>query len=184
MKNSFFMFFLAGIALFALQSCQKAERVAALVEKTVNATLKVNESYTFTLPSNQSDDPYQITTQASHSSISELGKNTAGDMVYNYTPALDFAGTDMVVITTVEETHTGTCGNHDGHHDGEHHDDGDSTHVDGEHHDDGDSTHVDGEHHDGLDLFHHHGHHQDEAETEMKITLNLTIAGKTQGVVK
>ncbi len=167
MKNSFFMLFLAGITLFALQSCQKAETVAALVEKTVNATLKVNESYTFTLPSNQSDEPYQITTQASHSSISELGKNTAGDMVYNYTPALDFVGTDRVVITTPEETENGHCGNQDG----------DSTHVEGEHHGGG--------HHGGGHLLGHHGHHdKDEAETEMKITINLTIAGKNQGVVK
>lgn len=159
MKKSIFMFAFAGLVLAIMPSCQK-EKVNAVVTKTVDATLKVNETYTFTLPAQEGDDAYEITTQASHYTVSKVGLDATGaNMVYEYTPALDFVGTDQVVITTTEEEHTGEhhggmCGNKAPHPQG---------------------ANI-------LHLPHPHHHHHHDAEEQLEITINLTI--ESSGDVK
>ena len=91
----------------------------------INVNLKYGETYTYTLPSNQSDDPYAITQQATHYTSSELNTNNT---VYTYVAAQSVAATpytDSVTIANVEETHTGhpsgvgTCSGSGHHHENE-----------------------------------------------------------------
>ncbi|MEY4925806.1 MAG: hypothetical protein RI894_242 [Bacteroidota bacterium] len=101
----------AAISALSLQSCGKVEVERDPIALTENVTLKANEKYTFTLPENTSDDAFSIATQAAHFSVSELGKDAAGKMIYQYTPATNYKGSDMVVISNPEEKH-GQGGQH------------------------------------------------------------------------
>lgn len=113
------LFLSLGVAFMLTQSCNKPrlEKEETVVKQTIDATINSNEMYTFTLPANTSDDPFEITTQASHFRISELGVNADGAAIYQYTPETDYVGTDVVVVANVEEKH-GDCGN--GHPQGNH----------------------------------------------------------------
>ena len=143
MKKSFLVLALASSIMFVLQSCRKMDFKKDHEEKieyrTVDATINANDTYTFTMPENSSDDPFQITTQASHYKTSALESNAT---TYIYTPATDYKGSDKVVISAVEEQHNG-------------------------HHSGGGACNG--------------GHHQDE-ETELVITINLTIKGVSTAV--
>ncbi len=105
MKKIALFIALAGMSALTLQSCKKEEVAHDPIAITENVTLKLNESYTFTLPANTSDDAFAIAKQAEHFKISELGKNAEGKEVYLYTPAQDYKGTDQVVIANPEEEH-------------------------------------------------------------------------------
>ena len=111
MKKLSILFTFAALVALSFTSCRKKEDEVQ-ISKTETVSLKVNESYTFTLPKNTTDDLYAITAAASHASISSLGKNSAGEDIYQYTPAKDFYGTDNVTVATVEETHPGKPGGH------------------------------------------------------------------------
>lgn len=112
------LFLSLGVAFILTQSCNKSrlEKEETVVKQTIDATINLNETYTFTLPANTSDDPFEITTQASHFRISELGTNAEGAAIYQYTPEADYVGTDVVVVANVEEKHAdcsnGNQGNH------------------------------------------------------------------------
>jgi hypothetical protein len=101
---------LSSIVLLVSASCKKTEVDVQPVTTTVSALLKTSETYTYTLPQNVSDDAFQITAPAGHSSMSQLTTNATGNLVYQYTPAVDFTGTDNVVISTVEEEHNDKSG--------------------------------------------------------------------------
>ncbi len=75
------------------------------VTETVEITLPENSSYTYNVPANQSDDPYQITQDASHASASVLETKSSGESIYTYTPVRGFVGDDQVIIENVEELH-------------------------------------------------------------------------------
>lgn len=132
---------LATPILFLTLSCQKMDMQKdhedndKVEYRTVDATINANETYTYALPENKSDDPFQITTQAMHAKTSTLENNAT---TYRYTPATNFTGTDKVMISAVEEQHNG------GHHSG--------------------GGMCNG------------GHHHAE-ETELVITINLTVNG-------
>lgn len=156
------MFAFSGLALLSLVSCQK-ETVNALVTQDVAATLKVNESYTFVLPTDDNDDPYSITSQASNYRVSQIGTDASGQTVYEYTPSLDFVGTDSVVVSNDHE-HGGGCH-------------GDSTHHEGGH----------GHHGGGHGLLGHHPHrpkNDDAADTHHEITIRFNIVGSNETLVK
>ena len=88
----------------------------------LNVNLKYGETYTYTLPSNQSDDAYAITSQATNYTTSEL--NTT-NTVYTYVAqkaAVATTYTDDVTIANVEEAHA----------EGEHHGGGCGKHIDNE----------------------------------------------------
>jgi hypothetical protein len=116
----------------SITSCRKEEKYSPPVVQNITANLKVNESYTFTLPSTDSKHPYTITTAAQHSSISLLNKGGNGNDIYQYTPALNYSGSDFVSIANFDN-HQGPQGNgcqngggcgHGGHHGGCDDDDG------------------------------------------------------------
>lgn len=93
----------SGLILVSAQSCRKKEEPKPAIQKTINAQLKPNEAYTFVLPENKRDDDYEIRTNASHAKISLLGKDASGNQIYQYTPVLDFTGTDQVIVSNDEE---------------------------------------------------------------------------------
>jgi hypothetical protein len=105
MKKTIVLLATASALLTGMVSCKKKEMPAPkpAITQTVNVSLNANEDYTFSLPKNLRDDEYEITTQASHYSISEVGKNSSGERIYKYTPATDFTGTDVVVVSNDEE---------------------------------------------------------------------------------
>ena len=98
---------MAAFALLSLLSCEKEKQDDYTIEHTFDKTLKVNESATFTLPANTSDDAFQITTEASHASVSMLGEDLDGNSIYSYTPEKDYTGTDLVIVSTIEDNYHG-----------------------------------------------------------------------------
>lgn len=113
MKKTIVILATASALLTGMVSCKKKEMPAPkpAITQTVNVSLNTNEDYTFSLPKNLRDDEYEITTQASHYSISEVGKNSSGERIYKYTPAADFTGTDVVIVSNDEEREH-QCGQH------------------------------------------------------------------------
>jgi len=104
------MFLFAFVSLIFMQSCEKFQfQKKATVEQTVNATLKTNGSYSFTLPTDIDDDAFYVLADATNASVSRLTSTT-----YEYTPAVGFVGTDMIVLSNEHEMEAmgGGCGNH------------------------------------------------------------------------
>jgi hypothetical protein len=103
-------------ALLVIAACnKKSSPITQTIEKTVN--LGATETFTMTLP--KSEFPYEITTQASHAKVSAIAPDANGNLVYTY----QYAGsgenllTDDVIIANPEKE--GKC-------DGQHHHPGDS----------------------------------------------------------
>lgn len=105
MKKTIVILAAASALITGTVSCKKkdiqAERDA--ITQTVDVSLNTDEAYLFTLPKNLRDDPYEITTQASHYSISELGVNSAGERIFKYTPAQGYVGTDQIIVSNDQE---------------------------------------------------------------------------------
>lgn len=112
MKKAARLLAFAGIAMIGIQSCKKEEKPKPPVLQSYDVQLKANEAYTFTLPKNKRNDPYEITSQSNHYTISAVGEDASGNRIYQYTPAKDYAGTDRVVIANPKEEHPdhGKCG--------------------------------------------------------------------------
>jgi hypothetical protein len=103
MKKLGLILSVAGMVTFALTSCNRDHNEEPAIEQTLKVQLAQNEAYTFVLPENLRKDAYEFTTQALHYSISTLSKNSSGEQIYQYTPALDYVGTDQVVVTNDHE---------------------------------------------------------------------------------
>ena len=113
MKKSILIPALAAFALLSFTSCEKEKHEETVLEQSMDKVLKVNESATFTLPAT-TDDEYKITTVASHAYVSKLSEDIEGNSIYVYTPEKDYAGTDLVVVSSVEEKHPKKNGSHHG----------------------------------------------------------------------
>lgn len=87
-----------------MASCKKEETPAVPITQTVDVGLKMGESYTFSLPKNLRNDPYQITTAAKHASVSQLCVDSAGTRIYKYTPEAGYSGTDQVIVSNNQES--------------------------------------------------------------------------------
>ncbi len=115
MKN---LFLCATVFVMVLMtvSCKKEDHQdKAPIAIDINVTLKQNESYSYNLPLNKSDEAYKIIVDAQHASLSYFmtGCFSSTPLSYFYLPAKDFAGLDKVVISNVEDEQA--------HHDGSHH---------------------------------------------------------------
>lgn len=96
MKKLNVLFLALGFA-FILNSCSKSEEYQNVA---LAQTINQNQSFTFELPI--TDDLYKVAQEAKNASISLIGVGATGNPVYNYTPNLDFVGTDQIVLTTDE----------------------------------------------------------------------------------
>jgi hypothetical protein len=99
-KNILFLFLTAALAL-STYSCRKASQ--EVVTQTINANLDENGNYSFNIPTNLSDKPFEISTQASHYSLSQIATDATGNLAYIYTPSLNYTGTDQVIISTSDQ---------------------------------------------------------------------------------
>ncbi len=117
---------IAVALVVATQSCKKEDRDASTT-KEIAVSLKANESYSYQIPqTGDADDVMQITKQADHSLISKISPvANSENTLFEYTPALDFTGSDEVQVTNVENhngnsghSHNGNCSGGKGHHDG------------------------------------------------------------------
>jgi hypothetical protein len=111
MKKLLFFIALSGFILGGLQSCQKIDN-EPLKSQVLTIHLKVNESFTFTLPATEDDDEqFRVIGQANHFSQSSIVKSGSGEQVYKYTPALDYSGTDTVVLSNESDSNSNNGGN-------------------------------------------------------------------------
>lgn len=91
-------------AAFNWVSCQKESETLLTKEYTIRMT--ADSTYQFELPVD-TDDPFQIGTQALHASVSQLGVDANGKGLYTYKPDTAYVGEDLVILNTVEESHSG-----------------------------------------------------------------------------
>jgi len=95
---------MTAIVALSATACRKKEQPPKPpVQQTVNAELKTNEAYTFTLPKNKRDDAYEITVNPQHATVNQLGVDANGNRIYKYTPLTDYTGTDQVVVANDQE---------------------------------------------------------------------------------
>ena len=105
------------MSLILLQSCSKESANEMLVSPqisttNINASVKSNGTYVLNLDKLEN---VTITKQASHFQISEAGlDNKTGFLAYKYQPALDYTGSDEVLLSSskkVVSTSMGGCNN-------------------------------------------------------------------------
>src|SRR4051812_7741465 len=104
---------------FAFSSCKKE---GVTITKVINVDLAENESYkTAVPPAGDADDVMQITSQPQHSSACTVAPDAGtGSIMLQYTPSLNYIGTDEVQVSNTEGQHHG--GGHHGNCSGHHHD--------------------------------------------------------------
>lgn len=107
MRKTILMLATAGALVAGMASCKKRPMPKEAIKQTIDVSLKENESYTFSLPKNLRDDPYEVVIQAKHYNISEVGSNTSGERVYLYTPTAGYTGSDQVVLSNDQEREEG-----------------------------------------------------------------------------
>jgi hypothetical protein len=111
MKKSIALFlFVALISLFFQACCKRELRPLTPVTTNINETLQENQSYQFTLPNNFNGQSYNMFIQPNHSSISYIGTDGSNNLIYRYTPALNYTGTDHVSFSDNTEA-AGNCNN-------------------------------------------------------------------------
>jgi len=109
MKNN--LFIPAVIAcLFFITSCEKKEHEDTVISKVINVDLKQNESYSYTIPAG--DDAMQISQQAQHALISRVTTDVSRNTRLEYTPAIDYTGSDEIHVGIIESGHNGNGGGH------------------------------------------------------------------------
>jgi hypothetical protein len=106
---------IASVFTLSSQSCRKEQDQQTSVTKEINVSLKTNESWSYQVPqTGDADDIIQITKQAMHSSESKISPiANSENTLFEYTPALNYTGTDLVQVTNVEGQHghhNGNCG--------------------------------------------------------------------------
>ena len=93
----------AAAILTLLQSCSKespGNAVAPVTTNIVNATVATNGSYQLPI---DNAGTVTISKQAAHYQLSEAAlDNKSGVMVYKYMPALNYKGTDEVVLSNAK----------------------------------------------------------------------------------
>jgi hypothetical protein len=112
MKKLHFVFGLAIASLASTQSCMKCDHDMDrnhVTQKTVNASIGENTTYSYMLPLAAKGSVPVITADAAHDSKSTITTDAYGNLEYNYTPATNYTGTDVVVITTHDAPQQGGC---------------------------------------------------------------------------
>ena len=107
-KNILFLSLLMAFATLT-QSCKK-DAVDNATRLTVNAALKANQSYQYDLGSFGTEEGASVSTQAKHFIVSATERDPIlGKIIYNYTPATSYVGTDEVVIKSEKGSNGGNA---------------------------------------------------------------------------
>ena len=99
MKKLFSVFTMLFSLSFLAQSCQKTVENDNNNKETTTPTIKKNQSFQYEFGLIGLEDRLSISEQAKHFEISSLKRDNKGKMIYNYTPNLNYVGTDDVEIT-------------------------------------------------------------------------------------
>lgn len=132
MKNLALLLVTVALFSFTFTACKKENKT---VNKVIEVTLEPNQAYSYTIPKlGDADDVTEITTAATHAITSTLTPvGSSGENVFNYSPTLDYIGTDVVVVSANEtstNTHSCNTGNHGNKQcGGHHHDCGNDTYT-------------------------------------------------------
>jgi isochorismate synthase EntC len=100
-KLYFFPAVLVGI-LIGFQSCSKQSPndIVASPANLINATIAANQTYLLTLDNSAS---VSVSKQASHFQVSQIEMDTKNAaMIYKYVPAINYTGTDEVVLANTK----------------------------------------------------------------------------------
>lgn len=81
---------------------------------TVDASIKQDATYTYSVAAVSPLCTSQITTDAQHASTSKLTTDANGNATYSYSPAANYAGTEQVVVTMSGAQNNGSNPNTDG----------------------------------------------------------------------
>ena len=95
MKNLRFALAIMFFLSFLIQSCNKNN--ASQKIQTINATIKSDETYQYSLGSFGDEEGASITQQAVHYDTSKIDRNNAL-VFYRYKPMSNYTGTDEVEI--------------------------------------------------------------------------------------
>ncbi|MCX6290142.1 MAG: hypothetical protein NT126_00065 [Bacteroidetes bacterium] len=125
MKKIIYSTLTLSVLLLFASSCRK-ENNGVIITKVIPVQLNVNQSYSYEVPrAGDDDDDMQITKQATHFLMSQVSASTGTNVLFEYTPALNFTGTDEVILNNAEGSHGhgghgnghGNCGGSKPHHD-------------------------------------------------------------------
>lgn len=97
MKNKFLFLTLICACLTFTQGCKKDDSKNSI--KTINVSIKINQTYQYDLGSFGDEEGASITKQASHFLISKTERVIeSGKILYTYVPQLNYDGSDEVEI--------------------------------------------------------------------------------------
>ncbi len=116
MKKLYSILVVLPCIIFVLPSCSKQsakEMISPVSPNVINATIAPNQSYALNVSSSGN---VVIEKQASHYKISKtVIDEKTGQVSYQYVPALDYTGTDEVVLSkklnVISSGNTGGCNN-------------------------------------------------------------------------
>jgi hypothetical protein len=94
-------------AFFFITSCEKEkDKQATVISKVINVDLNENQSYSYNIaPSGDQDDVMEISLQSNHFITSKITTDDLRNTLFEYTPALNYSGTDEIHVTTMEGQH-------------------------------------------------------------------------------
>lgn len=102
MKKAIVINALMLTCLTVFQSCKKSEDIqtSTAIPTTVAVELKSNQTYTYTLPAVSGKQSYSIAQESAHNATASITADASGNMQLIYTPALNYTGTDMILVST------------------------------------------------------------------------------------
>ncbi len=104
MKKFNYFLFSALVVVVLTVSCRKEHDEA--VTKVIDVMMDANGTYSYTMPpSGDVDDVMEILQQAKHFVVSQITTDASNNTLFEYTPELNYNGTDEIHINTVEGEH-------------------------------------------------------------------------------
>lgn len=109
MKNSNYLLLSVVALMVVAVSCRKEHD--EVVTKVVDVMLTANQAFTYTMPaSGNADEIMEISQQPKHFVLCQITPDSVNNTLLEYTPELNYTGTDEIRVNTVEGNHH--CGNH------------------------------------------------------------------------
>jgi hypothetical protein len=100
MKLNFVLLTLLFALLVSTQGCKKDDSNNSV--ETISVSIQTNQIYQYDLGTFGIEEGTSIIQQAAHFQVSKTERQTdTGNILYTYTPQLDYEGTDQVVINAM-----------------------------------------------------------------------------------
>lgn len=109
-KLAIYFSVIIGLATLS-QSCKK-DSTSNPVIQTITETIRVNQAYQFDLGNFGDEEGAYISKQANYFSVSSVDREVnTGKIIYKYTPATNFVGTDQVEIKSARGSNGSSANN-------------------------------------------------------------------------